>query len=123
MLNAIDKKRRREQRLSRLEDVTIDLQMTDQERPWEQSELNEWLQQHTDLSFNEILDSLEDSLTSTDKQVLMLVLEGVRQTELFAEALGIDHLGIYEQRRQVKRAKDRLAKKLRRFGERIDKNE
>lgn len=123
MLNAIDKKQRHEQRLSSLDDLTIDLQLTDQERPWEQSELDDWLRQHTDLSFAEILESLADSLTSTDKQVLLLVLDGERRSELFAEVLGISHLGIYEQRREVKRAKDRLAKKLRRFGERLDKED
>jgi DNA-directed RNA polymerase specialized sigma24 family protein len=122
MLNAIDKKRRREQRLHSLDDPTAHLQLSDQERLQEQSELDEWLQQHTDLSIQEILESLDNELTSTDEQVLMLVLEGVRDSARFAQVLGITHKDDREQRKDVKRAKDRLAKKLRRFGQRIDRN-
>lgn len=49
-----------------------------------------------------------------DRQILALRLQGVRRTEAFAEVLGISHLPIETQRREVKRAKDRIAKILRR---------
>jgi DNA-directed RNA polymerase specialized sigma24 family protein len=49
-----------------------------------------------------------------DQQLLALRLQGVRRTEAFAEVLGITHLPIEAQRREVKRAKDRIDKILRR---------
>jgi DNA-directed RNA polymerase specialized sigma24 family protein len=49
-----------------------------------------------------------------DQQLLALRLQGVRRTEAFAEVLGITHLPIKTQRREVKRAKDRIDKMLRR---------
>jgi RNA polymerase sigma-70 factor (ECF subfamily) len=49
-----------------------------------------------------------------DQQLLALRLQGVRRTEAFAEILGITHLPIEIQRREVKRAKDRIDKMLRR---------
>lgn len=123
MLNAIDKKRRRDQRLFALDDPTVYLRLTEQEQMQERSELEEWLRQHTDLSITEILESLNEELTYADKEVLMLVLEGVRESKRFAQVMDITHLSEYEQRREVKRAKDRLAKKLRRFGKRLNENE
>jgi len=47
-----------------------------------------------------------------DQQLLALRLQGVRRTEAFAEILGITHLPIEMQRREVKRAKDRIDKML-----------
>jgi RNA polymerase sigma-70 factor (ECF subfamily) len=49
-----------------------------------------------------------------DQQLLALRLQGIRRTEAFAEVLGITHLPIEAQRREVKRAKDRIDKMLRR---------
>jgi DNA-directed RNA polymerase specialized sigma24 family protein len=49
-----------------------------------------------------------------DQQLLALRLQGVRRTEAFAAVLGITHLPIETQRREVKRAKDRIDKMLRR---------
>jgi DNA-directed RNA polymerase specialized sigma24 family protein len=49
-----------------------------------------------------------------DQQLLALRLQGVWRTEAFAEILGITHLPIEIQRREVKRAKDRIDKTLRR---------
>jgi DNA-directed RNA polymerase specialized sigma24 family protein len=49
-----------------------------------------------------------------DQQLLALRLQGVRRTEAFAEILGITHLPIETQRQEVKRAKDRIDKMLRR---------
>jgi RNA polymerase sigma-70 factor (ECF subfamily) len=54
----------------------------------------------------------------TDRQVLALRLQGERRTEAFADLLGVSHLPITAQRREVKRAKDRIDKILRRKGDR-----
>jgi RNA polymerase sigma-70 factor (ECF subfamily) len=51
-----------------------------------------------------------------DRQILALRLRGERSTEAFAEILGISHLPTDAQRREVKRAKDRIDKVLRRKG-------
>jgi hypothetical protein len=54
----------------------------------------------------------------TDRQILALRLQGERRTEAFAELLDVSHLPIKVQRREVKRAKDRIDKILRRKGDR-----
>jgi RNA polymerase sigma-70 factor, ECF subfamily len=60
-----------------------------------------------------MMDRLSDP---RDRQILALRLQGERRTEAFAEILGIVHLPIEAQRREVKRAKDRIDKILRRHG-------
>lgn len=49
-----------------------------------------------------------------DKRIAELILARERRTSLFAEVLGIGHLPIEEQRKHVKRAKDRLKKTVKR---------
>jgi RNA polymerase sigma-70 factor (ECF subfamily) len=49
-----------------------------------------------------------------DQQILGLRRQGERRTKAFAEVLGITHLPIEVQRREVKRNKDRIDKILRR---------
>jgi len=51
-----------------------------------------------------------------DRQILALRLQGERRTEAFAAILGISHLPVEDQRRAVKRAKDRIDKILHRKG-------
>jgi RNA polymerase sigma-70 factor (ECF subfamily) len=59
---------------------------------------------------------MEQLSDQRDRQILALRLHGERRTEAFAEILGIAHLPIEAQRREVKRAKDRIDKILRRHG-------
>jgi len=47
-----------------------------------------------------------------DRKLLALITEGVRETALYAEALGITHLPVTVQRAEVKRHKDRLKARL-----------
>lgn len=49
-----------------------------------------------------------------DQRIQELRLQGERRTQVFAQILGIDHLPTEVQRRQVKRAKDRIDKLLER---------
>lgn len=118
MLNAIDKKRRRERRLTDISPV-LDLQVSEQDPVQEQMELDEWLQERTELSLTEILQMLDEELDEYEKRILLLMLDGVRDSTSYASALGLDDLNEVAQQQAVKRAKDRLVKKLRRFGERI----
>jgi len=55
-----------------------------------------------------------------DRQVLLLIMNGVREMAAFAKALGITHLSEDEQTQHVNRAKNRIKKRLRRIGEQID---
>ena len=58
-----------------------------------------------------------------DKGILLLMLEGVRETHRYAQVMGIANQDETVQRREVKRAKDRLIKQLQRFGQRVGKGE
>ncbi len=55
--------------------------------------------------------------TLADKEMAKLVLQGERDTSAFVRLLGIDGLGINEQRREVKRHKDRIKKRIERWRE------
>jgi RNA polymerase sigma-70 factor, ECF subfamily len=50
-----------------------------------------------------------------DQEILKLRLRGERRTTVFAQILGILHLPASDQRREVKRAKDRIDVRLKRF--------
>ncbi|MGH7719589.1 MAG: hypothetical protein ACREON_12200 [Gemmatimonadaceae bacterium] len=52
-----------------------------------------------------------------DREALRLRLNGERRTHVFARLLGIEHLPVAEQRREVKRVKDRIDKVIRRSAE------
>jgi hypothetical protein len=60
-----------------------------------------------------LMNTLQDP---KDRQIWALRLQGERRTAAFAEILGISHLAIEVQRREVKRAKDRIDKIIRRKG-------
>jgi hypothetical protein len=51
-------------------------------------------------------------LSPEDREFLRLRGEGVRSTHVYAQVLGIAHLPAEQQKREVKRAKDRLDKRL-----------
>ena len=53
---------------------------------------------------------------SADREVLTLILEGVKDTPSFARVLGLGHLPSDQQRRAVRRHKDRITRFLRRKG-------
>lgn len=55
-----------------------------------------------------------------DRQLVIMLANGVRATESYARVLGISGLPAEEQAREVKKAKDRLLKRLRRLGESHD---
>lgn len=52
----------------------------------------------------------------TDREVLGLVLDGVKEAGAFARILGLAHLPPGEQRKEVRRHKDRITRFLRRKG-------
>lgn len=54
-----------------------------------------------------------------DRQMVDLIIDKERSTQAFAAILGIEGLPVDEQRRQVKRHKDRIKKRLKQLGQRI----
>ncbi|MBP8000987.1 MAG: sigma-70 family RNA polymerase sigma factor [Chloroflexi bacterium] len=119
MLNLLDKQQRHNQHFVPLDDSTIQQQLFVEETLPENFALDEWLQQYTSRSRQEIIAFLEAELTEPDKEILFLMMEGVRDSQRYAEIMNILHLDAAAQQSEVKRAKDRLVKKLRRFGQRL----
>jgi len=59
----------------------------------------------------------------TDKQIVSLMAEGVRETAAYATVLGISNLPSQEQAKIVKRNKDRVIKLLQRKRKKIEKGD
>ena len=58
-----------------------------------------------------------------DLEILKLIMAGERKTEAFAKVLEIESKSPEEQRREVKRHKDRIQKRLERYGKAVRKHE
>ncbi len=67
------------------------------------------------------LDELWREITDPiEREVLrMMYVDGVREYEAYARTMRLDHLDPVARRRQIKRMKDRLEKRVRRLGERL----
>jgi hypothetical protein len=61
-----------------------------------------------------ILGTLRAALLPQEREALELLLQGERKTPAYAQALGIDHLPQSEQAAEVKRFKDKIAKRIER---------
>ena len=57
---------------------------------------------------------MREGLSDAESRALDLLLDGERKTAVFAEALGIGHLPMKDQRAEVKRVKDKLKKRIER---------
>lgn len=62
------------------------------------------------------------AMSEEDKEFLRLRAAGVRSTQAYAQVLGVAHLPVDQQRRVVKRAKDRLDKRLAAIRMRLGEN-
>ena len=69
-----------------------------------------------DLDGQRIVSNLKRGMTSDERAVFTLMLEGERSTRVAAEALNIGHLAPRDQAREVKRVKDRIKKRIQRSG-------
>lgn len=58
-----------------------------------------------------------------DRKLVELVIDNERSTRVFASVLGLEGLSEEEQRKQVKQHKDRIKKRLQRYGERFRNSE
>ena len=69
-----------------------------------------------ELDGQRLVANLTQGMTSDERAVFAIMMEGERSTRVAAEAMNIGHLSSGEQRRQVKRVKDRIKKRIRRRG-------
>lgn len=117
LLNRLKSEARRRAREMRLEDVEL--------HPTLRNMLVEGEDEEVDIpsgmSISDLKDSVRQVVTNqTDRKLLELMLDGESKTECYGEVLSISDLPIDEQRQQVKRAKDRLTKRLQRLGIRLN---
>jgi DNA-directed RNA polymerase specialized sigma24 family protein len=112
--NATSKERRHAQRQATLvgdDSAEIDV-------PDGRSELDNLLNR---ISVEEWWSLVESTFSEpADRQLVIMLANGVRATESYARVLGITGLPAEEQAREVKRAKDRVLKRLKRLGESHD---
>ncbi|GIK55105.1 MAG: hypothetical protein BroJett015_07680 [Chloroflexota bacterium] len=120
MINALAKYGRDQQHLRDIEDPSLKPYLTEPNSFAQTDELDRWLTQHTRLSRQQILQALDDELSKTDKKLVTMMVNGVRDSHQYAQAMGLSHLDTDQQRQEVKRAKDRLTKKLQRFGAQLE---
>jgi len=112
LINRLKSEGRRRQREVHIENVELQPDLRNIS-----SEQSENIELPPGLSMVDIESQIEQIINNqTDRTLLELILDGERRTECYAEVLGITNLNMKEQRRQVKRAKDRLTKRLQRLG-------
>jgi RNA polymerase sigma-70 factor (ECF subfamily) len=121
LLNAIQKERRRTSRLVSLDAVADD-------DPGRKRFQEPGVEDEIDL--DRLVDDparravlrrvLAEFTDPRDRRLLWLLVEGERRTEPYAAILGITHLDIEEQRRIVKRNKDRIDKRIKRAKGKLD---
>ena len=115
LLNAIDQSNRQKRPLLDIDEPGIQAQLvTAPDSHSDPFHLDAWLENNDD-SKQALLRQFEAELDTTDRQLFLLMLNGVRETEPYAEIMQLASWPVAEQRREVKRAKDRLTKSLTRF--------
>jgi len=120
LLNALDRAKRDKRRLVELDalpPVEVERLLRNREGRFDEDpqarlELSE--DQKQAAAMYRLLDELFPS--SIDRQLVELILANERKTESYAQILGLQHLTKQEQQREVKRHKDRINKRLRRYG-------
>ena len=115
LLNAIDHHNRQKRPLLDIDEPSVQAQLiTEVDLESDPFQLDQWLN-NGDTGQQTILRQFEAELDTTDRQLFLLMLNGVRETEPYAEIMELASQPVAEQRREVKRAKDRLTKRLTRF--------
>lgn len=120
MLNAISKELRRTGRLADLDNPAVEKTLPQEDSVEDQQEITEHFEARAGQSAPELLERLDRELDEQEQKVLRLMLAGERNFQSYVQVLDIRQMKEPDQRRAVKRAKDRVSKKLRRYGGRID---
>ncbi len=112
-LNALERaKRRTEQEIS-LQDVEL-LSPARNRLATDEIDPSDWLASEEDARVARAW--VDEHFVGSDREILWLMYAGERRTEVYARVLGIDGLSDLEQRREVKRRKDRINARLKRLG-------
>lgn len=119
ILNAIDSQKRHQRRLVDIADPQVQQHIPKTYGVSDTGPLDEWLQIHTSVKKQDVLRALYSELDEADRPLLLLMLEGIRDTSQFAAAMGLEDQDILIQRQAVKRAKDRIKKQMQRFASRL----
>jgi RNA polymerase sigma-70 factor (ECF subfamily) len=119
MKNALKKNTRRQQKEVIFDPVAHDLpdgNINIEEEVMQKIEVTSLLEQN-------ILKQFQQEISDPrDWQVLLLMVNGERHTSAFAPLLNIETLPMSEQRALVKRTKDRLRQRLKRYGVKLHEN-
>lgn len=110
VLNALERERRRAGRLAPLEDV--ELRSPARNTQW--ADASDPIDAVSDALGGEVIASLRSYFDEREWEVVQLMTEGERRTEVFAGLLGLHDRPRAEQACEVKRVKDRLKKRLQR---------
>jgi hypothetical protein len=103
-------KERAKKHLSLGEDVELDSQEAEYVvEPQDEFDLERFVLARTSSVWQRLSELVTDPV---DQEIVGLMLEGVRETDAYAEVLGISHVSTEEQSTIVKRHKDRLKKIL-----------
>jgi RNA polymerase sigma-70 factor (ECF subfamily) len=117
LLNALDKERRKNKKIMSIDDEDVAERVGGRNNVQEERDLDEWVESLSGQDKNEIIRDLKTTFNDTDWEIIQLwIIEGVRNTDRFAAVLQIRDQDIDTQRREVKKAKDRIMKKIIRFG-------
>jgi hypothetical protein len=117
--NAIDKETRQNKKIIEFEDPNVEEWLGGRNNIQEETELSEWVEAETGLDIHQIIGEFKDQFDARELEVInLMIIEGVRETETYAQVLGISNISIEDQRKEVKKFKDKVNKKILRFGER-----
>ena len=94
---AVVEDRAEEWNLSGADELSLELERDEEARQWQA-----------------FLDGVAENFTPEERCVLDLMLEGERKTTVYSKALRMEGLSAAEQEREVKKAKDRIKKRLER---------
>ncbi len=111
--NLLEKERRHSSRRTDLEPVELPGGDRNYEQDADFDLVETWDEEESEL-LKFVQERMMSTFTPGEQRTLQLMIDGERKSAVFARALGIADLPELEQRRQVKQAKDRITKRLRR---------
>ncbi len=111
VLNDLESERRRNRHLAPLEDV--ELRSSARNLPW--ASTRDPAEALVDKLGHERVGRLREQFEGSELEMVDLLVDGERRTEVYADVLGLRDLPWEEQVREVKRAKDRLKKRMKRL--------
>ena len=116
LLNLLEKESRHRSR--RADFAVVELRGSGRNENADAAQENALIDQEADRDIQGIMISIApgllDSFSTGERLAFDLLIQGERRTREFASVLGIGHLSETEQRREVKRVKDRIKQRVRR---------